>query len=245
MSLEALVELIQAPPRDAKEWARANEQVFSGIFGGDGGRYPKGALDAAKLRAPWNEVPFAAYIHPSNAGSGRYGGLSFCIFPAQDGPCLVTLCVGTDGLAPDEAILGRPGHARKVRAIAAWLNRKFGAGGQVAWAKHDPTQTDMRAPIAAAWSDIYQGAWDKYGNVIYAAYRPTRDRAGTRAAAAALLDLLFSERGYLPLKGARAEQERMQDEWLATMMPTTTAAELSTALSERHFVILEGPPGTG
>jgi len=29
--------------------------------------------------------------------------------------------------------LGRPGHARKFKAIADWLNHTYGKGGQVAW----------------------------------------------------------------------------------------------------------------
>jgi 5-methylcytosine-specific restriction enzyme B len=44
-------------------------------------------------------VPYAAYIHPSNADSGAYGGMSFVIFPANEGPCLVAMVIGTQGLA--------------------------------------------------------------------------------------------------------------------------------------------------
>ena len=62
-------------------------------------------------------MTFAAFIHPDNPTSGAYGGLSFVIFPAGDQPCLLGMAVGTGGVSPDEAILGRPGHARKVQAI--------------------------------------------------------------------------------------------------------------------------------
>ena len=73
-------------------------------------------------------MPFVAYIHHSNPTSGAYGGMSFAAFPVANGPCLISLVVGTQGLSPDEATLSRPGHARKVQAICAWLNREYGHG---------------------------------------------------------------------------------------------------------------------
>lgn len=245
MSLEKLVALVHDPPHDANGWKETNEAVFASLFGSESGRYPKSAADSVRLRAPWTEVPFAAYIHPSNMGTGRYGGMSFAIFPAADAPCLISLCLGTDGLAPDEAILGRPGHARKVHAIAAWLNSKYGGGRQLAWAKHDPTQTEIAAPVAADWSEVYRPVFDKYGSVIYLLYRPNRDRAGTRDALVAILDLLFQERGYRPLRASRTESEDIERQWISKLMPATASGDVAALLSKRHFVVLEGPPGTG
>lgn len=54
-------------------------------------------------------IPYAAYTHPANPDSGAYGGMSFVVCPVEDGPCLIGMVVGTKGLSPDEAILGRPG----------------------------------------------------------------------------------------------------------------------------------------
>jgi len=96
--------------------------------------------------SPDSGVPFAAYIHPSNPPSGPYSGLSFVIFPVPNQQCLLGLVVGTQGLTPDEAILGRPGHARKAQAICSWLNRVYGDGNLVAWAKQDPTRSDLAVP---------------------------------------------------------------------------------------------------
>ena len=66
-------------------------------------------------------VPYAALIPPEQELSGPYGGMSFVLFPADeaDRPALIAMGIGTNGLAPDEAILGRPGHARKCAAIAS------------------------------------------------------------------------------------------------------------------------------
>jgi 5-methylcytosine-specific restriction enzyme B len=112
--MDALVGIIHNPPAD---WTAANNAAFEILFGAPGGRYPKGAEKTVTVRAPDisrdTGVPFAAYIHPANPKSGPYGGLSFVIFPVSDAPCLVGLVVGTQGLVPDEAVLGRPGmHAK-------------------------------------------------------------------------------------------------------------------------------------
>lgn len=165
MSLDALVGIIRGSPA---EWTEANKSAFDTLFGAPGGRYPKAAEKTMTVRAPGmnpeSGVPFAAYIHPANPKSGPYGGLSFVIFPIHDGPCLVGLVVGTQGLVPDEVVLGRPGHARKVRAICEWLNREFGNGSQIAWAKQDPTRTDTTVPddLRQKWPE-YKSVFDRYG----------------------------------------------------------------------------------
>jgi 5-methylcytosine-specific restriction protein B len=169
-------------------------------------------------------VPYAAYIHPQNADSGVYVGVSFVIFPADDAPCLVAMVIGTQGLASDEAILGRPGHARKIHAICAWLNRRFGGGAQVAWAKQDPTRFDIDVPeaIQKAWSQ-YERALKRYGRWLYGIYRPTGDRAGTIAALTAMLDVLFQERNYTPLKEFENDAQSVQSAWFEHLMPVRPA----------------------
>ena len=101
------------------DWPKKMKEAFDDLFGSDGGRYPANAKQTVTLRAPEIHtagddaaVPFAALIHPSNPNSGLYGGMSIAIFPGEDSPCLISFVVGTNGLAPDESILGRPGHAR-------------------------------------------------------------------------------------------------------------------------------------
>ena len=139
-----------------------------------------GLRSRVTLRAPEmsqdSGVPFAAYIHPSNPSKGAYGGFSFVIFPAEDAPCLVGMVVGTQGLAPDQAILGRPGHARKAQAICTWLNAEFGKGKQVAWAKQDPTRIDIdiSAELQRQWS-VYKLVFERYGKVLYALFKPSSD----------------------------------------------------------------------
>jgi hypothetical protein len=72
---DPLVEIIHSRALDS--WKDRNEKTLSDFFGG---RYPKRAEKAVALRAPDmrgsdSGVPYAAYIHPSNADAGAYGGI--------------------------------------------------------------------------------------------------------------------------------------------------------------------------
>jgi 5-methylcytosine-specific restriction protein B len=193
MSIPLLLEIAHSLKQES--WSERNKAAFDALFGSPGGRYPKQSSKTLTVRAPEmsadSGVPFAAYIHPQNPPSGPYSGLSFVMFPVQDQPCLLGMVVGTQGLAPDEAILGRPGHARKTQAICSWLNQEYGRGSFIAWAKQDPTRTDLSIPenVAKEWP-AYKSVFDRYGKEMYALYCPTDDRAGTEAALTAFLDLL-------------------------------------------------------
>ena len=193
----------------SNEWPKRFEAGFEALFGGDGGRYPDSAKNKVTLRAPSlpeanaGIVPFGALIHSSNPSSGAYGGTSLAVFPGDDVPCLISLVVGTNGLAPDEGILGRPGHARKASALCAWLND--GKQKRMAWSKHDPTRLDQTIPTEIAKEfEKYSGAMDRYGHVLYAMYAPGSDNSETLDALTAFLDLMFDERGISPLAPFKA-----------------------------------------
>jgi 5-methylcytosine-specific restriction protein B len=243
---DPLVDIIHSTTLDG--WKERNEKALATLFGT---RYAKRAEKSVALRAPDMKgsdagVPYAAYIHPSNADAGAYGGMSFVIFPVEGAPCLVAMVVGTQGLAPDETILGRPGHARKMQAIGTWLNHEFGGGMQVAWAKQDPTRVDIDvpAPIQHAWT-TYERAFKKYGRVLYTIYKPSEDRSSTIAALTAMLDIMFQERGHAPLKEFQDDAMAVQSAWFAHLMPLTTRDDVVALLKTRRYVVIQGPPGTG
>jgi 5-methylcytosine-specific restriction protein B len=245
MSLDALVELIHTP--GIHDWRKRAETAHIALFGAPDGRYPQEAEREITLRSPEirDGVTFAAWIHHTNPNSGPYGGLSFVVFPNETGPALIGLVVGTAGLAPDEAILGRPGHARKAQAICAWLNRRQ-LGQLLAWAKQDPTRIDVDVPEEVRRQfPAYRAAFKQYGRYIYAFYAPSPDRRITRDAVAAFLDLLFQERGYEPLKAARTDADRIRAEWLRELLPAVPQEQVLELLRRNRYVILQGPPGTG
>jgi 5-methylcytosine-specific restriction protein B len=234
----------------SKTWPEKFKAGFEALFGSDGGRYPDSAKRQVTLRAPAPSedsegiVPFAALIHPSNPSSGPYGGTSLAVFPGDDAPCLISLVVGTNGLAPDEGILGRPGHARKAAAICAWLNS--GERKLVAWSKHDPTRLDQHIPSEVAEQfGKYSRTIERYGHVLYAIYAPGPDLSQMLEGLTAFLDFMFDERGVQPLSRFDADSSEIRTRWFHYLMPDVSNDQVAELLNERHYVILQGPPGTG
>lgn len=237
----------------SKDWPTRVRDGFKDLFGSSGGRYPAAAERQVKTRAPempetadGQNVPYAALIHPSNPDSGAYGGMSLAIFPVPDAPCLLTFVVGTNGIAPDENVLGRPGHARKLNAMCDWLNSRQAHGRLVAWAKQEPPRTDLIVPpnVTSEFSN-YPGVFKRYGSFLYGIYAPNGSKEQTLEALTAFLDLMFEERGENPIKQYQAERDSLRQQWLEHLMPDISAQEAAILLERRRYVVLQGPPGTG
>ena len=74
---DSLVDIVHSGTLES--WKERNAVALAGLFGT---RYAKRAEKAVALRAPDmrgsdSGVPYAAYIHPSSADQGAYGGMSF------------------------------------------------------------------------------------------------------------------------------------------------------------------------
>jgi 5-methylcytosine-specific restriction protein B len=256
-SLDQLVQLLYLP---GKEWG---ERALSLTQEALGNRYKNisalQGVDADKkfgfrLNAGIGDsnVPYLGIIAPQQARSGPYGGMSFVLFPADKdgGPALVTMVVGTQGLAPDEVILGQPGHARLCQGVAAWYRKSFGSAA--AWAKNDPVRTDLELPISGDALAHWRGAAEKYGKVLYATFVPPgqdscpdKDRPALLDMLATLLDAALVVRGVNRKKDADAEAGALERRWMNEIMPTSSPSDVADLLKSRRFVVLEGPPGTG
>jgi 5-methylcytosine-specific restriction protein B len=244
-TMQKLIDLVHTA--GTKNWNARATEAFKELFET---RYPQRARDAIQLRAPEMSgeegVPFCSLIHPSNPTSGMYGGTSFVLFPVDDAPCLIGLGVGTQGLSPDEDILGRPGHARKCKAIANLLNARHKGGEIVAWAKEDPTRIDINVPDSIGRRfERYHQPLKRYGKVMYLLYSPTDDQRETQYALRAILDLYFQERGFDPRAADKATAEEIRKSYLSFLLPDVADSDVADLLKSRRFVILEGPPGTG
>ena len=243
---DQLIDIVHGKALDS--WKKGNEQALSALFGT---RYPKRAGNSVTLRAPDMKgsdsgIPYAAYIHPANPESGAYGGMSFVIFPIEGEPCLVGMVIGTQGLSPDESILGRPGHARRMQAICAWLNRNFGHGERVAWAENRiPRASTSKCRTKSERHGRHMRRSLADGGVLYALYRPSEHREPTRLALTAILDVMFEERGFLPLREFEGDYQEIRSAWFSRLMPRTTRETVVQLLTQRKYAILQGPPGTG
>ncbi|MBX5484173.1 MAG: AAA family ATPase [Myxococcaceae bacterium] len=193
-------------------------------------------------------APDAALIPAGQPDRGGYGGTSLVFFPSRSGDALAALCMGTNGLAPNEDVLGRPGHARKAAAIARWINAQ--GKSTLAWAKRDPVRIDLPLPRQLRNGlDAWESAVEKYDKVPYVLLRPPKAGSGADeffvAGLHALADLFADGSGLEPVGKAGEERERARSQWLSFAFPSADEAEIYELLRKRRFVVLEGPPGTG
>lgn len=244
-----LVEVVGSNWSDT--WHEAAAVAFNEVLaGGKTGRYPAVAGTAVQIRAPKlsdEGAPFAALIHPDNPSSGAYAGMSLVVFPSATArPAMIAMGVGTLGLGPDAAILGRPGHGRRLGALTRWLNAEFGAGSLIAWAKSDPAAIEVDLPdeIRKRFPE-FQSALSKYGRVIYALCVPP-DRPDTiRLVLNAFMDVAMDARNFRPLAAHVPDSDGVRGAYFGRLMPNLTATEVGALLGRRRFAVIEGPPGTG
>ena len=246
-NIERLVELIYTAID--QDWKEKIESTFNSLLEERFGK-KKDKFFQLRVNSDTKEgaAPFAGIIPAGQPSSGPYGGMSYVLFPSQDSniPSLITLVVGTNGLSPDEQVLGKPGHARKLAAIAKWITSKS-PNDAVCWAKANPVKLDQKIPaiVSKKISDTLAPAMDKYGACIYFIFAPTKDKELTKEALIATLDVFAAERGVTPLKGFQAESQQIKSSWLAEIFPQVSMEKVMAMLNTRRFLVLEGPPGTG
>ena len=198
--------------------------------------YGKGGVET-------EHIAYAGFINPDNPSSGPYGGTSLVWFPREEG-CLIDFGIGTRGLSPDEGILTRPGHRRRVQSLRQHMIR---IGAEVAWARQDPATIGVPVPEAVtkllpAWKPVF----NRYGNELYClAVVPKDDPAKARMIVQGFLDLYAYERGWEPLKDAKDQVTEFIASLNAAWLKTPSKTEITELLARRRFVVLEGPPGTG
>ena len=201
------------------------------------GRHHKDAYQVrVNLQKADGSASYAGWITADNEKSGPYQGTSFVWLPGANGSVAV-LVIGTDGFGADTGILGRPGHARRLRALSR-LHK-----GRV-WVKPDLLEISTDVPDATSkqWPDI-AAALKSYTRVIYAA-TAVRD-AHDGEAVADLLDLFFHEH-HTPLTGSfKTRWEQREAAIAGAVFPALAEDDTLATLRERRFVILDGPPGTG
>src|SRR6202035_4655586 len=104
------------------------------------------------LQRKEDAASFAGFITAEgNPNSGPYQGTSFVWFPG-DGGSVAVLVIGTAGFGPDAHILGRPGHRRRLQALARLHGNRL-------WVKPDPLDLNSTIPESARpnWPAIEAG----------------------------------------------------------------------------------------
>jgi 5-methylcytosine-specific restriction enzyme B len=186
-------------------------------------------------------VPYAGLVNSESPPSGPFGGTCAVWFPSQHGS-LIAFVVGTRGLAPDEGILTRPGHRRRVAALRRYLS---GRGIHV-WSKPDPAA--LTADVPKTVREQFPGfekVFERYGHEIYVSALVPAEPTGAREVIRAFIDLYAYERNWQIMRAAKAEYDQFHGYLRSQLFRQPTLAEVHELLKRRRFVVLQGPPGTG
>ena len=212
-------------------------------------RYHKAVLKNLQIRNAYGlardesegGVPYAGLIHPDNPTAGPYGGTSLVWFPGE-GCSLMGFGIGTRGISPDEGILTRPGHRRRVAA----LRRYFSRYGIQAWSKPDPAALGVEVPqvVRDMWPE-FASTFRRYGAEMYCFAKVPADIANGQRVVQAYFDLYAHERRWKPLATAQDEYDKLLASLRSDLFHIPSADLVYNLLRQRRFVILQGPPGTG
>lgn len=246
MPRDALADLATAVSKGLPAPPGGMRPLVEALFGE---RYVKRHLEPTSIRDAYalagegeGGVPYAGLVNPDNPPSGPYGGTSVVWFPTAEHGSLIDFGVGTRGLPPDEGILTRPGHRRRVAALRRYLTRH----GVEAWSKPDPAALGLKVPktVRARFAG-FEHVFERYGAELYICARVPADPAAARDVVGAFLDLYAYERGWQVLKAAEAGYDALHAELRGELFEQPSIEAVNALLHARRFVILQGPPGTG
>ena len=242
--LDALASLIRSGLSASEGGAKP---LLEALFGG---RYHKLYFEPTILRDAYalatgdggDGVPYAGLIHPDNPPSGPYGGTSLVWFPTQSEGSLIGLVVGTRGLSPDEGILTRPGHRRRIAALRRYLSHI----GVEPWTKPDPSALGVAVPkVAKDRFPGFENAFRRYEREMYCIARVPSEPEVAIKVVQAFFDLYAYERAWKVLKSYEAEYDTFQGALREDLFLAVTPAAVNALLRQRRFVVLQGSPGTG
>jgi len=214
-----------------------------------GERYPKQAVKDAQIRDAYalarddaeGGVPWAGLINPDNPPSGPYGGTSLVWFPGEN-TSLIGLGIGTRGISPDEGILTRPGHKRRVAA----LRRLLAQQDVLVWSKAGPAALGVSVPKTFTTKLVeFSSTFKRYAHEMYFVAKLPDEPTRAEQVVQYLLDLYAHERGWSPLKAFETQANVFLGNLRSQLFQIPTVKSVSALLRARRFVILQGPPGTG
>jgi 5-methylcytosine-specific restriction protein B len=242
-ALEQLASIIlQARSAPDAEIRKVVEALF-------GERYKSSALKDTQVRNAYalaredmeGGVPWAGLINPDNPTSGPYGGTSLVWFPGET-MTLIAFGVGTRGISPDEGILSRPGHRRRIAALRRLLAKK----GVLIWSKSDPAALGVEVPKAFA-SELpeFASTFKRYSHEMYCVAQVPAETKLAELVLRSFLDLYAYERGWPVLKAYQAEADVLQADLRGQLFQVPTVNSVAQLVMTRRFVILQGAPGTG
>ena len=241
------------------KWSQEGARVFQEFLDA-GERYGKAAAkqvlvypSSENTKLP-EKCPFVA-LTMAGASKPAYAGTSLVLFPSKSGKSLVTLCLGTKGLGADAVAVGLPGHARRLTAIRSYVNKEIANGSM--WVKKNPCKIEQFDKITTDWiatatnGESFGPMIKTYGQYVYAVLdvsKFTNDDDLIRAFVM-IFDLYMAVRGVEPLSDLQKENTMgrnvLQTAYERYIFASVDDVTIKADLEEKHYLIIEGPPGTG
>lgn len=183
---------------------------------------------------------YFGFINSEEETAGSYSDLSFVIFPdASDAKtCVVSLVVGSSGFRSDYQLASLPGLKRSFLRLKSDDNLSF---FKTSFEDIESTATDLLTKIRADYPSL-RNVIESYKTVILASRIVSLESNA--------LDIIYSWLAtYANVRGWGTAAQRNNIKKCLDLIPMPVLPdekkEIKDLLDRRHYVVLQGAPGTG
>lgn len=186
-----------------------------------------------------NQGAYFGFISPEEERTGAYSDFSLVIFPQENkGECIIALGVGSLGFKNDLSLAALPGLRRSFLRLMDNDGKSF---CKTSFLDIESTSKDLLEKVKTDYPDL-QGVIEKYKTVLPASRIIHPDNDFTILAA--WLAKYAEFRGWATNKSQR---EAIQNALYKCQKieQIDEIKEIKQLLNNRHFIVLQGAPGTG
>lgn len=186
---------------------------------------------------------FFGFINAGEEVNGPYSDFSFVIFPEKDlGACVIALTVGSSGFRNDYQLASEPGLRRMFLKLRTNDDTTF---FKTSFADIESTSSDLLKEIKANYQGL-TSVIEKYKTVLPAAKIvafPDNDEQKSLETIYQWLAVYAKVREW----GTKAQRKEIEEELknIPTPPHENEEDEVYALLINRHYVVLQGAPGTG
>lgn len=186
-----------------------------------------------------NQGAYFGFISPEEERTGAYSDFSFVIFPQENGgECVIALGVGSLGFKNDLSLAALPGLRRSFLSLMDNDGKSF---CKTSFLDIESSSKDLLEKIKTEYPDL-QGVIEKYKTVLSATRIINPDNNFNILAA--WLAKYAEFRGWAVNKSQRDAIQKALDKYQRSE-PIDEIKEVKHLLESRHFIVLQGAPGTG
>lgn len=183
---------------------------------------------------------YFGFISPEEEYTGAYSDFSLVIFPQQEGgQCVIALCVGSLGFKNDYSMAALPGLRRSYLRLMENDGLSF---CKTSFLDIESSSKDLLEKVKTECPNLY-GVIDKYKAVLPASYIINPDYDFNILSA--WLAKYAEYREWASNSMHRTAIQEALNKCKKNKAVDNTEQEIKQLLFNRHFVVLQGAPGTG